>query len=150
MTYLASCPDNVVRRAHFPGTYRSFPDFLCARIKRALRPVCRTTVKMESTLVMRDQFNITPQGIVHKPTDAAFTPYPATHCRASRASVISATIIPVLGLALRLCSGSCPSFGPNMSLATRNFLKLRLPVRGGGRSDALSQLIARGTIARKQ
>ncbi|MBR1193429.1 hypothetical protein JQ634_19160 [Bradyrhizobium sp. AUGA SZCCT0240] len=31
---------------------------------------------MESTLVRRDQFNITPQGIVHKPTDAAFTPYP--------------------------------------------------------------------------
>jgi hypothetical protein len=27
-------------------------------------------------LVRRDQFNITPQGIVHKPTDAAFTPYP--------------------------------------------------------------------------
>jgi len=76
MNYLASRPDNVVRRAHFPGTYRSFPDFLCARIKRALRPVCRTTVKMESTLVRRDQFNITPQGIVHKPTDAAFTPNP--------------------------------------------------------------------------
>jgi len=33
-------------------------------------------VKMESTLVRRDQFNITPQGIVHKPTDAAFTPNP--------------------------------------------------------------------------
>jgi hypothetical protein len=31
---------------------------------------------MESTLVRRDQFNITPQGIVHKPTDAAFTPDP--------------------------------------------------------------------------
>ena len=31
---------------------------------------------MESTLVRRDQFNVTPQGIVHKPTDAAFTPYP--------------------------------------------------------------------------
>ena len=31
---------------------------------------------MESILVRRDQFNITPQGIVHKPTDAAFTPYP--------------------------------------------------------------------------
>jgi hypothetical protein len=30
---------------------------------------------MENTLVRRDQFNITPQGIVHKPTDAAFTPY---------------------------------------------------------------------------
>jgi hypothetical protein len=31
---------------------------------------------MENTLVRRDQFNITPQGIVHKPTDAAFTTYP--------------------------------------------------------------------------
>jgi hypothetical protein len=27
-------------------------------------------------LVRRDQFNITPQGIIHKPTDAAFTPNP--------------------------------------------------------------------------
>ena len=25
---------------------------------------------------MRDQFNITPQGITYKPTDAGFTPYP--------------------------------------------------------------------------
>jgi hypothetical protein len=31
---------------------------------------------MESNLVRRDQFNISPQGIVHKPTDAAFTPCP--------------------------------------------------------------------------
>jgi hypothetical protein len=31
---------------------------------------------MESILVRRDQFNITPQGIVHKPTDAGFTPDP--------------------------------------------------------------------------
>jgi len=31
---------------------------------------------MESDLVRRDQFSISPQGIVHKPTDAAFTPYP--------------------------------------------------------------------------
>jgi hypothetical protein len=30
---------------------------------------------MEKTLVRRDQFNISPQGIVHKPTEAAFTPY---------------------------------------------------------------------------
>jgi hypothetical protein len=29
---------------------------------------------MESTLVRRDQFSISPQGIIHKPTDAAFTP----------------------------------------------------------------------------
>jgi hypothetical protein len=32
---------------------------------------------MEHTLVRRDQFNISPQGIVHKPTDAAFTPNPS-------------------------------------------------------------------------
>ena len=31
---------------------------------------------MANILVRRDQFNITPEGIVHKPTDAAFTPYP--------------------------------------------------------------------------
>ena len=31
---------------------------------------------MASTLVRRDQFNISPQGIIHKPTDAAFTPFP--------------------------------------------------------------------------
>jgi hypothetical protein len=31
---------------------------------------------MKTTLVRRDQFNITPEGIVHKPTDAAFTPNP--------------------------------------------------------------------------
>jgi hypothetical protein len=30
--------------------------------------------QMQSSLVRRDQFNISPQGIVHKPTDAAFTP----------------------------------------------------------------------------
>ena len=29
---------------------------------------------MKTKLVTRDQFNISPQGIVHKPTDAAFTP----------------------------------------------------------------------------
>ena len=30
---------------------------------------------MANTLIRRDQFNITPQGIVHKPTEAAFTPH---------------------------------------------------------------------------
>jgi hypothetical protein len=29
---------------------------------------------MPTILVRRDQFNITPQGITHKPTDASFTP----------------------------------------------------------------------------
>ena len=32
---------------------------------------------MMRTLVTRNQFNITPQGIVHKPTEAAFIPHPA-------------------------------------------------------------------------
>ena len=31
---------------------------------------------MENILVRRDQFNITPRGIMHKPTDASFAPYP--------------------------------------------------------------------------
>jgi hypothetical protein len=31
---------------------------------------------MDHTLVRRDQFIITPQGILHRPTDAAFTPNP--------------------------------------------------------------------------
>jgi len=31
---------------------------------------------MANILVRRDQFNITREGIVHKPTDAAFTPFP--------------------------------------------------------------------------
>ena len=31
---------------------------------------------MANALVRRDQFNITPQGIVHKQTDAAFAPHP--------------------------------------------------------------------------
>ena len=40
---------------------------------------------MENILVRRDQFNITPQGIVHKPTDASFTPYPGeAYCGITR------------------------------------------------------------------
>ena len=30
---------------------------------------------MQNILVRRDQFNITPQGIIHKPTDARFAPH---------------------------------------------------------------------------
>ena len=29
---------------------------------------------MESILITRDQFNVTPQGVTHKPTDASFVP----------------------------------------------------------------------------
>ena len=32
-----------------------------------------------ATLVTRNQFNVTPQGVVHKPTESAFTPVLATH-----------------------------------------------------------------------
>jgi hypothetical protein len=38
--------------------------------------LCGGDKQMESNLVRRDEFNISPQGIVHKPTDAAFTPRP--------------------------------------------------------------------------
>ena len=31
---------------------------------------------MANILVRRDQFNITPQGITHKPTEASFAPHP--------------------------------------------------------------------------
>jgi hypothetical protein len=39
-------------------------------------PIGKRSSSSKSKLVRRDQFNITPQGIVHKPTDAAFTPHP--------------------------------------------------------------------------
>ena len=58
------------------GTYRSFFDFLRACMCQAIRSVRGRMATMESNLVRRDQFNIGPQGIVHKPTDAAFTPNP--------------------------------------------------------------------------
>jgi len=32
-------------------------------------------------LVRRDQFNITPGGILHKPTDARFVPSPDNRCK---------------------------------------------------------------------
>jgi hypothetical protein len=32
---------------------------------------------MVNELVTRNQFNVTPQGVVHKPTDAAFIPNPS-------------------------------------------------------------------------
>ena len=61
---------------------------------------------MANILVRRDQFNITPEGIVHKPTDAAFTPYPGDPHSGISASVISATIILIEPVSvLRLCSG---------------------------------------------
>jgi hypothetical protein len=39
-------------------------------------PIGKRSLTFGSKLVRRDQFNITPQGIIHKPTDAAFTPHP--------------------------------------------------------------------------
>jgi hypothetical protein len=38
-------------------------------------PTC-TVARGFQHLPRRDQFNITPEGIVHKPTDAAFIPSP--------------------------------------------------------------------------
>lgn len=36
---------------------------------------------MPHILIRRDQFNITPEGILHKPTDARFVPSPADRCK---------------------------------------------------------------------
>jgi hypothetical protein len=58
----------------FIGTFPIYPDFLSATNTGDV-PFGTPETTMENTLVRRDQFNITPQGIVHKPTDAAFTPY---------------------------------------------------------------------------
>jgi hypothetical protein len=44
---------------------------ICADIEGG--PQLRAT--MASILITRDQFNITPQGITHKPTEASFTPH---------------------------------------------------------------------------
>jgi len=35
----------------------------------------RVFIAMASTFVTRDQFNVTPQGVVHKPTEAGFIPH---------------------------------------------------------------------------
>ncbi len=51
------------------GTLPVIPEF---RLDRQLGQVSNA---MTSTLVTRNQFNITPQGIVHKPTEAAFIPH---------------------------------------------------------------------------
>ena len=58
----------------FIGTFPIYPDFSSATNTGDV-PFGTPETIMENTLVRRDQFNITPQGIVHKPTDAAFTPY---------------------------------------------------------------------------
>lgn len=38
---------------------------------------------MASILVTRDQFNVTPQGVTHKPTDASFVPHCGDPCSGS-------------------------------------------------------------------
>jgi hypothetical protein len=55
-----------------PLTSRNFQAFADLKISDD----AGLTTIMERVLVRRDQFNISPQGIVHKPTDAAFIPYP--------------------------------------------------------------------------
>ena len=47
---------------------------------------------MENTLVRRDQFNITPQGIVHKPTTLPLSHRPATRVPERCAWVSSAQV----------------------------------------------------------
>jgi hypothetical protein len=57
---------------------------MCALVSRHDSNLCLSRpltwepglVAMEGILVRRDQFVISPQGILHKPTDAAFTPDP--------------------------------------------------------------------------
>ena len=61
---------------------------------------------MASILVRRDQFNITPQGIVHKPTDAALPHTLATHILGSRAWVnLAANILMEMVSGQRMYSG---------------------------------------------
>src|SRR5215207_1263566 len=65
----------MVTRSRAPGTYFEIADFPMSKVQAFGLACCGTSI-MESTLVRRDQFVITPQGIVHKPTDAAFTANP--------------------------------------------------------------------------
>ena len=51
-----------------------------------------------STLVTRNQFNITPQGIVHMPTDAAFIPHPGNPHSGVSAWVNLVTSLPTQSL----------------------------------------------------
>ena len=61
---------------------------------------------MANILVRRDQFNITPRGIVHKPTDAAFTPYPGDpYSGITRLGQLPANILMEIASGLRMCSG---------------------------------------------
>jgi hypothetical protein len=78
MPYLGKHDSTLPFRARYLSRTEPIADFVIffVRIRLALTSVRRTMVNMESSLVRRDQFNISPQGIVHKPTDAAFTPSP--------------------------------------------------------------------------
>ena len=61
---------------------------------------------MENILVRRDQFNITPTGIVHKPTDASFAPYPGeAYCGITRMGQLSNAIPMAVALSLMMSSG---------------------------------------------
>jgi hypothetical protein len=61
---------------------------------------------MANHLVRRDQFNITSQGIVHKPTDAAFTPYPGDpYSGITRLGQLGGNILMEIASGLRMCSG---------------------------------------------
>jgi len=71
---------------------------------------------MESHLVRRDQFNISPQGIIHKPTDTAFIPHPRAWVRSATHSAKDSPMGPTI--APTMFCGSCASFGPSMSPPT--------------------------------
>jgi hypothetical protein len=53
------------------GTLPSIPTLRVVRL-----PDRREYATAMATLVTRNQFNVTPQGVVHKPTEAAFIPSP--------------------------------------------------------------------------
>jgi len=53
------------------GTLPSIPTLRVVRL-----PDRREYATTMATLVTRNQFNVTPQGVVHKPTEAAFIPSP--------------------------------------------------------------------------
>jgi len=59
------------------GTFPVYPVFPLQPLQE-IESWCREECEddMENSLVRRDQFNISPQGIIHTPTDAAFTPHP--------------------------------------------------------------------------
>ena len=57
-----------------PSALGTLPSIPTLRVVRP--PDRREYATAMATLVTRNQFNVTPQGVVHKPTEAAFIPTP--------------------------------------------------------------------------